>query len=163
MSCPARLISRILAVAVFGLGFLCAPPARANFLATGLTAPHASATTTPFQAYYREPLAFDQAAEGEGTGADNADHAPAGWPEILLRYDRAPLPGPGCLPYSSPAGAGSSGGGGSVPGGGFVAAGLPAEFLLLGIDLTGYLALEETLRVPWAFHPPLFHPPRRER
>jgi hypothetical protein len=161
---PLRLFTLTLAAAILGPGSGCAPTARAGLVTDTLAAPPAFSQAAPFQTYYKQPPGFEQTAGvAEPSAFDLPVYPERSWGHLLRPDERGPIPGPGCDPLTSSSGAGSAGGSGSVAGGGFAAAGLPSEPVPPHNDVADYLALEEALQLPSAFHPSLFRPPRQDR
>jgi hypothetical protein len=160
---PSRQFLLTLAVACFGLGFGCAPTARADFFPT-FVGPRTSPTEQGLLQPFSSDLAAGESAWGGATAScDTCDQPTKALPEPLPLDGYALMAG-----FSSMLTRGSSGGFGSTsagPGTGqnSPTAGLPLyKPFLFGDEVVGFLALKEAAWRPPAFASRLFRPPRQD-
>jgi hypothetical protein len=162
---PALLFCLALAVAVLGPAWGCAPAARADFLATAIASRPSVPQSTPFQTFYREPVAPDASLGGAAGSGESSDLPVRGSPDPAPFNKFPPVCSPDCMPFTTGSGAGgaggSSGGFGHGTGDGTTTAGLSVTPLLDLDAVVGFLALKESSCRPPAFRARLFRPPRK--
>jgi hypothetical protein len=161
MRCPFRLSILTFTVACFGLGFDCAPAARANFLPTVTNLQPVSSDLAPLAAFLGDPTGAEAAGSSAAPVSEAGDPPAKAIPEsppsdlssLVLGDSCTRGDTGGCGSSTSSAGQGS---GQNAP-----PAGLPLhKSFLLANEVVGFLRLEEAAHRPPAFTSRLFRPPR---